>query len=81
VRSGQDKVAARVRRRLIQGNLAVVVEVAAEFESSGKAKLDLIQEGNIGLLRAAEHYDPSGGVEFATFARSWIREAIERALG
>jgi sigma-70-like protein len=81
VRSGQDDVAAQIRRRLIQGNLAVVVEVAAEFEPSGAAKLDLIQEGNLGLLRAAEHFDPSQSVCFATFARSWIRQAIERALG
>jgi sigma-70-like protein/ClpA/ClpB-like protein len=80
VRTGQDDVAAQLRRRLIQGNLRLVVDVAAEFESSGLPKIDLIQEGNLGLLRAAEHFGPTTGIDFPTFARPWVREAIERAL-
>ena len=68
------------RRRLVEGNLRLVVAIARRFEGSGLDLPDLIQEGNLGLMAAAERFDPARGARFAALAGLWIRQAICRAL-
>ena len=68
------------RRRFIQSNLRLVVSVARRYQSSGVGILDLIQEGNIGLMRAVEKFDHRRGFKFSTYATWWIRQAIGRAI-
>ncbi len=72
--------AAEARRSFIQSNLRLVVSVARRYESSGLALLDLIQEGNLGLMRAVEKFDYRRGFKFSTYATWWIRQAIGRAI-
>jgi RNA polymerase sigma factor (sigma-70 family) len=72
--------AAEARRAFIQSNLRLVVSVARRYESSGLALLDLIQEGNLGLMRAVEKFDHRRGFKFSTYATWWIRQAIGRAI-
>ncbi|MGH2754204.1 MAG: sigma-70 family RNA polymerase sigma factor [Actinomycetota bacterium] len=72
--------AASAKRRVIQTNLRLVVELARRYESTGRHLLDLIQEGNLGLIRAVEGFDPGSEHKFETFARWAIREAIASAL-
>jgi RNA polymerase primary sigma factor len=68
------------RKRLIEANLRLVVKIARTFSSVDASLMDLIQEGNIGLMRAAEKYDHLKNVRFSTYASWWIRQSISRYL-
>jgi RNA polymerase primary sigma factor len=68
------------RRRLIEANLRLVVKIARGFVTPDMPLLDLIQEGNIGLIKAAEKYDGERNVRFSTYASWWIKQAITRSL-
>ena len=69
-----------VRNRLIKANLRLVITVAKKYLNRGLAFLDLIQEGNMGLMKAAEKYDYQKGFKFSTYSTWWVRQAITRAI-
>ncbi len=78
--AGMDEQAVRARQLLTRANLRLVVSVAKHYVGRGISFLDLIQEGNIGLLRATQKFDHTKGFKFSTYATWWIRQAISRAI-
>src|SRR5262249_59813310 len=70
----------QARREFIQSNLRLVVSIAKKYQASGLPLLDLVQEGNLGLMHAVEKLDWRKGLKFSTYATWWIREAIQRGI-
>jgi RNA polymerase nonessential primary-like sigma factor len=68
------------RKRMIESNLRLVVKISRRYINRGLTLLDLVEEGNLGLIRAVEKFDPERGFRFSTYATWWIRQTIERAI-
>ena len=78
--SGQNGLDEKARQRLVEGNLRFVVSVAKQYQGSGLELMDLINEGNVGLVKASQYFDPSKGIRFISFAVWWIRQAVMESL-
>jgi RNA polymerase primary sigma factor len=68
------------RERMIHANLRLVVKIAKDYRNAGMTLSDLVAEGNLGLMRAVEEFDPDAGVRFSTYAAWWIKQSIKRAM-
>src|SRR5437763_1191020 len=77
---GKAAAGRQAKQRFIQSNLRLVVSIAKRYQSSGLPLLDLVQEGNLGLIRAVEKFEYRKGFKFSTYATWWIRQAISRAI-
>src|SRR5438046_3871375 len=71
---------AKAREEMIKSNLRLVVKIARDYEDYGLPLLDLINEGNMGLMKAVERFDPRKGAKLSTYASWWIKQSIRRAL-
>jgi RNA polymerase sigma factor (sigma-70 family) len=78
--SRTQRALARAKARILQANLRLVIYVAQRYRHRGLPLLDLIQEGNLGLMRALEKFEPQRGLKLSTYAHWWIRQAIRRAI-
>lgn len=80
IHSGDPKAHDEAKAKMVRANLRLVVKIANEFMNRGLSKHDLISEGNIGLMTAAEKFEPSKGAKFSTYSTWWIKQAMRRAI-
>ena len=80
IHSGDQKTHDEAKAKIVRANLRLVVKIANEFMNRGLSKHDLISEGNIGLMTAAEKFDPNKGAKFSTYSTWWIKQAMRRAI-